>query len=298
MKPGTGKIECMGTIRVGISGWSYPEWRGDFYPNDLAHARELEYVCSRFDTVEVNGTFYSLSRPSSFRTWSAAMPPGGIFSVKGSRYITHNKKLNDVAVPLANFLASGLLELGDNLGPILWQLPDNTAVDADRIDRFLGLLPRDTAAAAAVAAGHDDRVPEVSFDIDHNRRMRHVLEVRHEAHLTAEIARIARSHGVALAFSHASAWRYVEEITAGFVYLRLHGPGALYASEYGDDRLDWWADRIRRWKDGGQPDDARRLTDMAPPQRKERDVYVYFDNTAAGHAPRDAARLIELLEDG
>ena len=286
----------MGKIRIGTSGWDYDEWRGSFYPEELPHRRELEYLGERFGTVEVNGTFYALSRPGSFRQWYEAMPPEGVLAIKGSRFITHNKKLNDVEVALANFLASGVLELKDKLGPILWQLPDNIAVAPSRIDRFLGLLPHDSDSAAAVAARHDDRVPEGAVSVEHNHRMRHVLEVRHQDHLTAQVARIARSHGVALAFSHSSQWRYIEEITAGFVYLRLHGPGEIYASRYGEKQLRWWADRIRRWRAGGQPAGATRLTDTLPPERTERDVYVYFDNTAAGHAPREATRLIEMIE--
>lgn len=285
----------MGKIRIGTSGWNYSEWRGPFYPEDLPKSHELRYVGERFGTVEVNATFYSLAKPSTFRRWYEAMPDDGVVALKGSRFITHNKKLNDVDGPLANFFASGVLELEDKLGPILWQLPDTVSVDAERIDRFLAVLPHDTESLAALASNHDDRVPEASLRLDGNHRVRHVLEVRHRDHLTERVAGIARTHGVALAFSHSSEWDYTEEITGGFVYLRLHGPGRVYSSSYGEDGLRRWADRIGLWRAGEEPPDARRLTNRQPPARKERDVYVYFDNDGGGHAPREALRLTELL---
>lgn len=285
----------MGSIRVGTSGWSYHEWRGSFYPDDLNHDDELSYAAEKFDTLEINGTFYRLTDPSTCRKWYRAAPRGFRYAVKGSRYITHNKKLSDSKSALANFLASGILELRDKLGPILWQLPDNFRFDADRVESFLGMLPKTTDSAARLARGHDDRVEEVSLGGDRNHRIRHALEFRHESFLQPEMARIARRHGVALVSSHSSEWPYVEEITAGFVYLRLHGPEDLYDSSYGEKRLKRWADRISAWQRGSQPTDPERISDLEPPRRKERDVYVYFDNTAGGQAPEEALRLREML---
>ena len=284
----------MGTIRVGLSGWSYDEFRGDFYPNDLAQSDELSYYAERFDSVEVNGTFYGLTTPTAVRGWRDAVPSDFVFAVKGSRFITHNKKLRDAEGALANFFASGILDLGSRLGPFLWQLPANLHFDAERIDSFLSLLPHDTAAARDLAGRHDDRVEDVSYGPDKNHRVRHVLEVRHDSWLCDDLVSMLRRHGVALAFSHSSEWPYTEEITAGFVYIRLHGPGELYASAYGDD-LERWAERIRAWHAAAELDDAQRITDRSPPERKERDVYVYFDNTATGDAPKEAQRLREML---
>jgi len=285
----------MGRIRVGPSGWNYEGWRGDFYPGDLPKSRELSYVGDRFDTVEVNGTFYALSTPKSFRRWYGAVPAGFVFAVKGSRYITHNKKLKDVSGALANFFAQGVLELDDKLGPVLWQLSKSLHFDEDRVEGFLAQLPHDTDAAAALARRHDDRIEDVAYGPGANHRLRHVLEIRHPSYLCEEMISLARRHGVALAFSHSAEWPYLEEITAGFVYLRLHGPGRLYGSPYGEEALRRWAARAEHWRNAVEPDDAERITNRKPPERKERDVYVYFDNDQGGHAPREAARLAELL---
>lgn len=285
----------MGRIRVGTSGWSYDDWRGDFYPSDLAKGDELRHAATVFETVEINRTFYSLCSPGVFRRWYRDVPAGFVFAVKGSRFITHSKKLSEVETPLANFFASGLLELREKLGPILWQLPEGLGFDPDRVERFLSLLPHDTESLARVAARHDDRVEDVSLTPDRNHRLRHALEPRHPDFFTPELVRMVRRHGVALAFSHSSEWEYTEEITAGFVYLRLHGPDQVYASAYGPRALDDWTERMRVWRDAGEPPDAARITDRVPPRRKGRDVYVYFDNDAGGHAPREAREVIERL---
>jgi len=285
----------MGKVRIGISGWSYPEWRGEFYPDDLHSDRELAYAAARFDTIEVNGTFYSLTDPASCRHWRDSAPADFVFAVKGSRYITHTKRLQDIQTPLANFLASGILELGEKLGPILWQLPPNMQFDPDRLDRFLSSLPADSSEATGMAREHDDRVESVSYGPEENHRMRHVLEIRHPSFFQPETATIAKRHGVALCFSHSEEWPLSEQVTAGFAYIRLHGPGEIYASDYTDHDLEMWAERIEAWRDGEQPDDPELLSDLDPPQRKERDVYVYFDNTASGHAPRNALHLREII---
>lgn len=287
----------MGKIRIGVSGWSYPEWKGVFYPDDLPDGDQLAYATRTFDTIEINGTFYSLTDPKTCRRWRKTAPRTFRFAVKGSRYITHIKRLTDAGRPLANFFASGILELGQAMGPILWQLPADFVFDPEAIDRFLAALPRDTATAAELAKDHDDRVREVSYGDGENHRIRHVLEFRHASFETEETARMARRHGVALCSSHSGEWPYVEEISAGFVYVRLHGPGELYASAYSDSDLDRWAERVRIWASGQEPGDSVRISGLQPPERKERDVYVYFDNTAEGHAPDNARYLIEQIDE-
>ncbi len=285
----------MGRVRVGISGWSYEAWRGDFYPEDLRRGDELRYSARRLGSVEINGSFYALQTPSTYRSWYEATPRGFVLAVKGSRFITHNKSLKDVETPLANFFASGVLVLEEKLGPILWQTSERARFDADRVRRFLELLPRGTEAAARLARRHDDRVEEAWTRVDRNRRLRHAFEPRHESWLVPEFARMARDTGTAIVFSDSASWPCTEEVTAGFVYLRLHGARETYASGYGDEALDRWAERIRAWRDGKEPDDAARITDRAPPRRKSRDVYVYFDNDARGRAPWDARSLAERL---
>ncbi|WP_043815060.1 DUF72 domain-containing protein, partial [Rubrivivax gelatinosus] len=168
-----------GTIRIGISGWRYAPWRGVFYPPDLVQRDELAFASRQLPTIELNGSFYSLQTPSSYRAWHAATPEGFVFAVKGPRYITHLRRLKDVRVPLANFFASGLLALGERLGPLLWQFPPQMRYDAARFDDFLALLPHDTTAAATLAAGHDARIAEPWLDAGPRRRLRHAVEIRH-----------------------------------------------------------------------------------------------------------------------
>ncbi len=285
----------MADIRIGISGWSYAKWRNSFYPDDLPKKKDLEYASRQFTSIEVNGSFYSLFSPGTWRRYYEETPPGFLFAVKGSRFITHIKQLRDIRGPLANFLASGILELKEKLGPILWQFPARHLAP-ERFGDFLDLLPKNTAAASRLAHDHDQRVSgRASLSIDRNRRLRHALEIRDPNALTPAFVRLLRRHGVALVFSDSGKWPYFEEITAGFVFLRLHGSPQTYASRYSDADLDRWAGKIRLWTSGQEPAEAARITDRIPPRRKTRDAYVYFDNDAEGHAPRDALRLMERL---
>ena len=149
--------------RVGISGWRYAPWRGDFYPADLPQRRELEYAASQLTSIEINGSFYSLQRPSSYAKWRSEVPDDFVFAVKGGRFITHMKRLRDIEAPLANFFASGVLALDQTLGPILWQLPANFPYDEQVLADFFALLPRTTTEAAeARALGTTTRSPATS----------------------------------------------------------------------------------------------------------------------------------------
>lgn len=286
----------MGRIRIGISGWEYADWQGRFYPPGLPQKERLDYLAQRFNTVEINGTFYSLKQPQHFRRYYEKTPRDFRFAVKGGRYITHMKRLRDVRTPLANHFASGVLELKEKLGPHLWQLPANFAFDAPRIDAFLELLPRDTDSAAALACEHDERLPgEPSTLSPRNRRLRHALEVRHPSFLCDEFVAMLRKHRVALVFSHGERWPYVEDITAGFVYVRLHGPGQLYASPYDAASLERWSRRVALWHAGKEPRDAVHAAALAARPVRSRDVYVYFDNTDKVHAPDNAERMATRL---
>jgi uncharacterized protein YecE (DUF72 family) len=287
-------------IRIGISGWQYGDWQGRFYPGGLPHKDRLRYLARRFETVEINGTFYSLKQPKHFRRYYRQTPRDFRFAVKGGRFITHMKRLEDVRVPLANHFASGVLELREKLGPHLWQLPANFAFDAGRIEAFLDMLPRDTEAAARLAAEHDDRLPgEAATSAYGRHRLRHALEVRHPGFLCDAFIGLLHDYGVALVFSHSKdRWPYFEDVTAGFVYVRLHGPGKLYASPYDERALDYWSDRVRCWHEGGQPADAATAGSRQPPRRHRRDVYVYFDNTDKVHAPDNARTMAERLGIG
>lgn len=286
----------MANFRIGTSGWTYPPWRGVFYPSGLAQREELAYCSHRFNSLEINGSFYALQRPSSYRAWFEQTPADFVFAVKGSRFLTHMKKLHAIETPLANFFASGLLRLADKLGPILWQFPPQLRFKPDRIARFLDLLPTTPEAAAALALRHGPELaPRAWTRAEHAGRLRYAFEVRHPSFLCQDFIALLRQHQAALVFADsAGRWPYSEDLTSDFVYIRLHGAEDLYASQYSDSQLDWWAQRCRLWASGGEPDDAKRVSqDRAPPQL--RDVYVYFDNDAKVHAPFDAARLAQRL---
>lgn len=282
-------------IRIGVSGWSYDHWRGAFYPEGLPRRRELAYASRRLDAIEVNGSFYSLISPKTWERYREAAPEGFLFAVKGNRFITHSKKLRDVRTPLANFLAQGLLRLEEKLGPIVWQLPEQRW-GVDRLEAFLAMLPRDTEEASRLAKRHDSRLSgRASMAVERSRPMRHALEIRHGDFFSADVVRACRKHGVAIVFADSGDWPWTEEITAGFCYLRLHGSPDTYASNYGEARLGTFADRIRAWHGGGEPPEPVRITDRKPPRRKTRDVYVFFDNDGAAHAPANALALMERL---
>ena len=278
-----------GCAYVGISGWRYPPWRGDFYPTGLAQRLELEYAASRFASIEVNGSFYALQRPENYRAWADSTPPGFVFSVKGGRFITHMKKLRDVDTALANFFASGVLALGPKLGPFLWQLPASVPYDAERLIDFFQRLPRTTSAAAELAARHDERVADRAHTTtDADRPLRHALEVRHDSYLDPAFTALAAEHDIAVVVADtARKWPFLEMITAGFAYVRLHGDEELYVSGYSDEALDRWASKITGWSTGSTvPDGAGR------------DVYVYFDNDVKVRAPYDAMALADRLGTG
>lgn len=287
----------MAAIRIGISGWRYAGWRGVFYPRGLAQRRELEFASRVLATIEINGSFYSLQRPESWDAWYRATPPDFVFAVKGSRYVTHMLKLRGVERALANFFASGLLGLREKLGPLLWQLPPNLGFDAERVGAFLALLPRDTEAALALARRRDARMTgRARLPIDAKRPLRHALEVRHPSFADPAFVALLRRHGVALVVADtAGRWPYCEDVTADFVYVRLHGEKQLYASGYDAAAIERWAARIRAWSEGGEPADAARISPRPPRRRRARDVYVYFDNDAKVWAPFDAQRLAARL---
>lgn len=275
-----------GRVRIGISGWRYAGWRGDFYPSRLRQDDELSYASRHFDTIEINGTHYSLQRPEFFARWHDETPADFIFAVKASRFITHMKQLRDIETPLANFFAQGVLRLGGKIGPFLWQFPPRFRFDAEKLDRFLSLLPRTTDAAAALAKRHDHRLAGRAWTQAGTRtKLRHPLEIRHRSFLDPDFVALLRKHNVALVFADTVDWPYAEDATADFLYLRLHGSEELYASGYSDDALDGWAARIRSWSAGAEPNDAKLIDPNTRPARRPRDVYVYFDNDAKVYAP-------------
>ena len=266
-------------VKIGISGWRYDPWRKVFYPEGLPHRRELEFCGRHFPTVEINGSFYSLQRPEYYEQWYDETPTGFLFAVKGSRYITHMLRLSKIEKPLANFFASGILNLRDKLGPFLWQFPPMFRFNAERLARFFALLPRTTAEALALARRRDARmIGRSRLAIDADRPLRHAVEIRHPSFMTAEFVRLLREHDIGLVVADtAGKWPKMFHVTADFVYVRLHGDIKIYTSGYSDRALAGWARRIRRW------------------DREGRDVYVYFDNDVKVRAPFDALNLMRVL---
>lgn len=267
-----------GLVRTGISGWRYPRWRGDFYPAGLPQREELAYAGARLSTIELNGSFYSLQRPTSYQRWYDETPGDLVFAVKGGRYITHLRRLRDVDTALANFFASGVLLLREKLGPFLWQLPERVEFDEPTLAAFLAKLPRSAGELAAIAAHHDDKVRATAYETGADVPVRHAFEVRHRSFDDDRFFALLHEHGAACVVSDsAGRWPCIDRPTAAFDYIRLHGHSELYASRYADRTLHRWADRCRRAAEEG------------------RDVYVYFDNDARGHAPHDAVRLADLV---
>jgi uncharacterized protein YecE (DUF72 family) len=283
-------------VRIGISGWIYAGWRGVFYPKDLPHRRELEFASRVLNSIEINGSFYSLQRPMSYRRWYEATPENFLFSVKGARFITHMKKLREVEVPLANFFASGVLALGEKLGPILWQFPPNFGWNTERFCEFFQMLPKSTKEAASLGRRHDSKLKVRAWlKTERDRPLRYCVEIRHSGFLVSDFFELLRKFNVAFVFADtAGKWPYAEDLTADFVYCRLHGDTKLYTSGYSDGVLDWWSARLKLWRQGRQPADAKLVT--AKPMPAPHDVFVYFDNDAKVHAPFDAQSLARKMK--
>ncbi|HTB79487.1 MAG TPA: DUF72 domain-containing protein [Opitutaceae bacterium] len=287
------------SVRIGISGWTYAPWRGTFFPRELRRREELSYAAHQVASIEINGTFYSLHKASSWASWYERTPKDFVFSVKAPRFVTHIHRLKNAAVPMANFFASGVLCLQEKLGPILWQIPPSLAYDAAVFEEFLGLLPHDTTAALALARQHDDSVSDPWLKAGRPRRLRHALEVRHRSFVNREFIALLRRQGVALVIADtAGKWPFMEDITADFVYVRLHGDEVLYTSGYTDAALHQWAAKIRAWQAGGNPRGAKLTVKAGPPRKAGRDVFVYFDNNLKVRAPYDAMALAHLLGEG
>ena len=272
----TARARKAGRALIGISGYDYKPWRGRFYPTQLPARRWLEYASRQFDSVELNGTFYSLKSPAVFERWVAEVPDEFVLAVKGGRFITHNLKLRNADASLGNFFASGVLALGHKTGPFLWQLPGTYRFEPERLDDFMRMLPGSSREAEAVARQHDHRLRRGALvEATANVPYRHAFEVRHPTYFQNEFYDLLRAHRCAFVIADtAGKFPYAEEVTADFVYVRLHGSQELYASGYTDAELDAWAKKIARWRGGG------------------REVYVYFDNDAKVHAPFDALRLM------
>jgi len=245
-------MEPRGALWIGTSGWHYPHWVGPFYPPGLRAAQFLEYYAARFRSVEINNSFYQLPSVADLRRWKSAVPEGFLFAVKASRYITHMKKLKDPAVTCQKFF-DRVAALEEALGPVLFQLPPRWRVDTERLAAFLEGLPGG---------------------------LRYAFEFRDPSWFNAEVEALLQQHGAAVCIFDLAGYLSPRLVTAGFVYVRLHGPAGRYQGTYSSQTLAGWARQIEAWRRSG------------------RDVYCYFDNDEAGYAIRDARRLAEMVGRG
>jgi uncharacterized protein YecE (DUF72 family) len=261
----------IGAIRVGVGGWIYPPWRGSFYPHTLPRTRELAFATRRLATLEISATFYGTQRATTFRSWARTAPDGFMFAVKGPRAATHRGDLAEAGPVVERFVQGGLLELGDRLGPVLWQLPDATPFDPDQFARFLALLPREAGG----------------------RRLRHAVEVRHESFRHPLAVRQLRDHGVGLAIIDSERMAPWEDVTADFLYVRMQRCSNGEAHGYAPLALEQWADRLRAWSAGRIPPRASLLTPPTPPVPRQ--VYVYFVGGFKQRCPTAALALLQRL---
>jgi uncharacterized protein YecE (DUF72 family) len=262
----------MGQIRVGIGGWVFAPWRGTFYPDRLAQARELSFASRQVTSIEINGTFYGSQKPASFRRWLSETPDDFVFSVKGPRFATHRRALGEAGPSIERFFASGVLELGEKLGPVLWQFPPFLKFDENGFEAFLALLPHTRDG----------------------RAIRHVVEVRHASFATPAFIALLRKHGVAAALVDTEGHAPLADVTADFVYARLRRVEADEPEGYPAAALDQWAGRFPTWAAGGVPADVKPI-DPTKAAKRPRDCFVYFINGAKERAPAAAMALLKRL---
>ena len=263
-----------GKIRVGIGGWTYEPWRGEFYPAGLPHARELSYTSQRLTSIEINGTFYRTQSPATFAKWAKETPEGFVFSVKGVRYATNRKVLAEAGESVDRFLKSGVLELGDKLGPILWQFTPTKKFDPDDFGAFLELLPRSLQG----------------------RALRHVVEVRHASFCVPEFVALLRKHAVPVVFAEHATYPAIPDPVGDFMYLRLQKGQDSVATCYPPKDLDAWAKRAEIWAKGGTPKDLAQIGDGKAAKAAPRDVFVYFIHEGKVRAPVGAMEMIKRVD--
>jgi uncharacterized protein YecE (DUF72 family) len=258
-----------GHIYIGIGGWTFAPWRGVFYPDKLAHAKELAYAAQRLTSIEINGTYYGSQKPESFRKWASGVPDGFIFSVKGPRFATNRRVLAEAGDSIKRFYDSGVIELGDRLGPVLWQFAPTKKFDAADFGAFLALLPR---------------------KLD-GRTLRHVVEVRHDSFRTPAFIALLREFAIPVVYADHATYPAIADVTADFVYARLQTGKDTVKTAYPPKTLDAWAERFRLWAEGGEPDDLPRV-DQTPARKQPRDVFAYVIHEGKIRAPAGAMELI------
>lgn len=284
---------------IGTSGWVYPPWRNTFYPSDLPHNNELYYLSRRLTSLEINASFYSYQTPETYKKWHDETPENFVFSVKGPQYITHITRLKEPEAPLANFFASGVLFLRQKLGAVLWQLPPSFVFNeekADRLENFFMLLPRTRAEALTLASKSKRFLTDYPEDITHDTApLRYAVEIRHHSFENPLFIELLKKYNIALVFADtAGKWPYMEDLTADFIYLRLHGDDSFYHRGYERDNLEFWKQRIYRWARGIEPDQSQCLV-PCPKLKNLRRAFIYFDNDQKILAPQNAQSLMGML---
>jgi uncharacterized protein YecE (DUF72 family) len=269
------KASVMAQIRSGIGGWDFPGWRKNFYPVGLAQAKELDYASRHVTTIEINGTFYRTQKPESFRRWAEAVPENFLFSVKAHRLTTHRKDLTEAEPSIAQFLTSGVLELGARLGPLLWQFAPTKKFVSDDFEHFLAALPRE-------AEGH---------------RLRHVVEVRHASFCDPAFVALTQKYETAICLAESDKYPLIADVTADFVYLRLQKTRSEIATGYSADELDRWTERAKLWSSGEVPPDLPYLAEGQKPRKQPRDCFVYFIAGAKERNPAAAQALMARLAE-
>lgn len=284
----------MNKFHIGISGWRYAPWRNNFYPKGLVQKKELYFASRSVTSIEINGSFYALQTPERYASWYVDTPDNFVFSVKAPRYITHIRRLNDVEEPIANFFASGIFELKEKLGAILWQFPPSFKFNEQQFHEFLTLLP---ATAANAQKNTQKYHPHFSLPnhFAKSAKLRHAVEIRNETFINETFIALLRKYHVAFVIADtAGRWPYAEDITSDFVYMRLHGDTELYNSGYSKEAIERWYTRIKSWSKGVQPRDAKLIAKRSK-LKNSLDVFCYFDNTDKLWAPKDARELSVLL---
>lgn len=265
-----------GVIRVGVGGWVFPPWRSNFFPPGLAQKSELEYASRQFTAIEINATYYRLQKPASFAKWRDSTPPGFVFSVKGSQYVTNRRVLGEAGEAIQRFVASGLAELGAKLGPIVWQFATTKVFDADDFGAFLNLLPGKLGALT----------------------LRHAVEVRHPSFMTSEFLALVRRHGVATVFADSDKYPSFGDTSGDFVYARLMNTEPQHATGYLPERIADWADCARVWAGGGEPAVLPRVVAEGASIKAPRDVFAFFISGAKERAPAAAMAMLQALSAG
>lgn len=264
-----------GTIRTGIGGWTFDAWNQTFYPPEVKKKNQLDYASRQLRTIEINGTYYRGQKPETFAKWAAAAPDGFVFAVKGNRFVTNRKVLAEAGESMDRFFATGVTELGDRLGPILWQFAPTKKFDPDDLGAFLDMLPREQEGVA----------------------LRHAVEVRHESFQVPEFIALARSHGIAIVGALHETYPAIWDVAADFAYVRLQTGSDDIETCYGGNELSAWAERLRQWSQGEAPDDLPLTAPETPAQNRPRDVFAYLISSGKSRAPAGAMALQRLVDD-